>query len=213
MMRSGWQLKRISGPDVEPVSLDQAKRQCRVDEDITVDDDDIMDWIQAARELAEDYCKRTFCPSTWQLSGPDFPRDYYRGGKIYLPFGPLIALESISYLDVDGTEHFLDPSDPSQVQISGDGPDGDLPPWIWAAVWPGTLCAMGAVKVTYQAGYPGIGSPADASGVPAKVRAAIRTLVAHWYSTREAVVAETRVTPVEVPFTFERALDSLIIYP
>lgn len=188
------------------MTLEQAKRQCRVDDDLTIDDDDILDWITAARELGEAYTKRTFCPTTWQLLGSDFPREMgIRSGCLILPMGPVISVETVSYTDTDGSPQTIDPSAYQLVQEDGYGE-------LWAN-WPQTLRTAGAVVVQYRAGYPGQGSPEDASGVPAAVRSALRTLIGHWYANRESVVAESRLTPASMPFTFERALDHLKVYP
>ena len=43
-------LTLITDATVEPVTLDQAKVQCRVDDDITTDDDLLQTLITAARQ-------------------------------------------------------------------------------------------------------------------------------------------------------------------
>lgn len=208
MILSGWTLKRISGPEIEPVSLQQAKRQCKVDDDITDEDPDILDWITSARELAEDYTKRTLVESTWLYAGPAFP---FHGPdhRLFLPMGPLIRLVNVSYIDATGAPQTLDPSDPNQLQVAAD----DMPPWLYAPTWPQTNGQVNNVAIEYVAGYPVIGSPATDVDCPRKAKTAIRFLVGHFYTNRESVVAETRIAPAEMPYSFERALDTLKVYP
>jgi uncharacterized phiE125 gp8 family phage protein len=208
MTSSGYQLRRLFGPEVEPITVAEAKAHCRVDADLTAEDDLFAGWITAARELAEDYTKRTFCESVWELWLDDFPR-FSDDLRVVLPMGaPFVAVESVSYLSTNG----------DRVELAGYEVLPDEPPAIrpspWT-VWPVVSCAAGAVRVRYRAGYVGEGSPAGAEAVPQRVKQALRMLVGHWYANRESVTAggSTGAAPVEVPYSFERALDPLRVYP
>lgn len=210
-MLTGWQLKRIQGPDIEPVSLSAAKRHLRVDDDLTDDDPDILDWIAAAREAAENYMHRTVAESTWIYSGPSFPRELQPGtGRLELPMGPLLRMNRVSYIDRStGARTDLDLTDPAQIQVSAD----DMPPWLYSQCWPASDGRVGSVEIEYVAGYPVIGSPATDVACPKLIKAAMRMLIGHWYTNRESVVAETRIAPAQVPMSFEYALDPLKVYP
>lgn len=206
MTISGWQLERLSGPDVEPVTLEEAKRQSEIDADLTYHDDDLLDSISAARELAEDYCHQTFCPTQWRLTLRRFYTTGGYGGAIALPMGPLIELSAVTYLDRDGVRQ---PLDLACVEVSR----ASKPPWINAA-WPASyLERADSIQIDYWAGYPVVGSPGVPVNVPKRVKQAIKMLTGHWYANRESVVAETRIVPSDMLYSFERALDQLKQYP
>lgn len=179
---SGWQLRRISGPDVEPLTLEQARQHLKLDADLTAEDETIADWIVGARELAEDFCKRTWVESTWLLSLDRFP-DYPAPDdpRIVLPMGPVLAIVRVSYLDQQGVSQ-----DMSDYQPGLDS----VPAWLAPPQnqgWPYARCAEGAVQIEYRAGYASGGSPTDASGVPARVRQTMRAIIARWHEKRGEV--------------------------
>lgn len=174
---SGWQLKRVSGPEIEPVTLAEVKAHAKIDPDITGDDQTIEDvYIPAAREAVEDYTLRTLCESTWELKAREFPC-----GELFLPRGPVLAILGISYLQNDGTR--VDITDFQQALEQS-------PPWLSPAVgrvWPVSRCDDGAVVVTYRAGFAGAGSPADASGVPARIKHTILAICTRYIEERKVV--------------------------
>lgn len=208
MTTSGYQLRRVSGPELEPVTLEEAKRQCRVDSDLTDEHDDFEFWIGAARELVEELTKRTLCESTWELALEDFPRCGYESDlRIQLPMGtPLVRVESVSYLNASGERVALNLS---EFQVAQDEPAFIAPPSC--SVWPSALRKIGSVRVTYVAGYVGAGSPAGVEAVPKRARQAIRMLVAHWYENREAINIGNIVN--EIPLGWADSLASLRVYP
>lgn len=210
MMIYGSQLRRISGPELEPVTLEEAKRQCRIDADLTEEEDDIQSWITVARELAEDYCKATFCETTWEMRLNSFPASVWTASPVLeLPMGPVLEVLSVEYLDIQGN---LQTIDLSTLQHGVDA----QPPYLLPAVgecWPPVTYGVGAVVVRYRAGFPGTGSPEGADGVPARAKHAIKMMVGHFYENREAISSETRQIPTAIPYGFERLLDSLRRYP
>lgn len=195
-------------PPIEPVTLAQAKLQCKVDDDILEDDELIEELIGAARELAEDYCKRTFIETTWELTLSCFPATLWTPTAITLPMGPIIEVLRLSYLDIDAARQDIDVST-LQAALHAE------PPYLLPAFgtyWPANQAQVGSILVEYRAGYPS-GSPADANAVPKKAKQAIKMMVAHWYNHRADVVSETRQIPTTIPYGFERLLDSLRVYP
>lgn len=64
----------LAGPILEPITLVQAKAQCRIDEGFT-DDDVIISsiYIPAARQLAEKVTHRAFFNQTWERALDNFP--------------------------------------------------------------------------------------------------------------------------------------------
>ena len=66
-----YALERVSGPDIEPITLAEAKRHLGEFDDVTTRDDDVSGLIQAAREWVEDYTARALIDQTWRLTFGD----------------------------------------------------------------------------------------------------------------------------------------------
>lgn len=183
MTTSGWQLRRIAGPDVEPLTLEQARAHLKLDADLTAEDEEIADWITTAREMTEDFCKATWVESTWLLRLDNFPDtcNWPDDPRIVLPRGPVLDVVRVSYLDQQGnTQEITD----FQAALDAE------PPYILPAAtqsWPFAAFGSGRVEVEYRAGYASGGSPTDASGVPAAVRTTMRAMIALWYENRQQV--------------------------
>lgn len=225
MIPYGWTLKRIAEPAVEPVTLLEAKEQCRVDPDMADSDNVLNRYIKGAREEAEAYTKRAFVPSVFRYTMPGFPiiERWWGDQRIRLPVSPLIAIESFQYLTWDGVQTAMTPWDGvtlgdeaiNQYWLCGD----DEPPAIeppYGEFWPIARSQAGAVQITFRAGYAPAGSPVDPddiSAVPEKARQAMLMLIGHWYENRESVVAGPRYNAINVPHAFEQTLDALKVYP
>lgn len=94
----------------EPVSLSDAKAQCRVD--FTDDDALITRLITAARKSIENFCRISIVPKTvtvW-LEATEVPRSNYaqpfqvreQFNKFELPYGPVSSVDSVTSIDSDG---------------------------------------------------------------------------------------------------------------
>lgn len=179
MTNSGWKLKLVTPPVVEPVTLEEAKEQCRVV--ISADDAFLTGCIIAAREAAELYTRRAFVAQTWEAGFERFPECF----ELAKP--PLIRVVEITYTDDDGVAQTLaadqytvdDYSQPARV----------LRPR--SVTWP-VLTETGIrVRVRFEAGYErGEGSPAnDAANVPEGIRQAIKLHVGEMYENRDVAHA------------------------
>lgn len=191
-------LSLVTGPAVEPVSLSEAKQQCRVDQDIT-DEDALLDSLRvAARQWAENFTHRALITQTWDDKRDGFPCEVWE-----LPLAPAVSVTSVTYIATDGTSTVW-----SSALYTTDFPAGPkagpgrLCP-IYGGSFPSTQDVMNAVVVRFVAGY---GSTAAASlvAVPMAIKQAIRLLVAHWYAQREPVNIGNLVTPI--PLTIESLL-------
>lgn len=112
----------LAAPIVEPITLAQAKAQCRIDSGFTSDDVLFSIYIPAARQLAEKLTHRAFFNQTWKRTLDNFPLatsfDYARSPAdkwnaplygadwnrlaIDLPMGRALAINSITYTGCDG---------------------------------------------------------------------------------------------------------------
>lgn len=183
-------LKQTSAPATEPITLAQAKAQCRVD---ISDDDDLFNdlIIPSARQYIEEATRRAFITQTWRLSLECWPDRNY----IQLPKPPLVSVTSVTYTDNAGSATVLSSalygvdtdSEPGRVVLN------------YGEVWPSaTLRTMNPIQIIYVAGY------GAASAVPARFKQAILLLVGHWYENREAIVLGTISKEIEL------AVNSLI---
>jgi len=167
---------------VLPVSLEEARRHCRVD--FTDDDLSIQTYLEAAIATIEGPhgIGVALSPQTWRLSMDYFPC------QIVIPLGPVSEISSITYVDDAG----------AAAEVDEWRTDLDTEPVrIWPArdkTWPAITCEPGAVKVEFITGY---------ESTPADLRAAVLLLTAHLYENREAV---TEKAMTELPM----AVDSIL---
>ena len=182
-------LKVITAPTVEPISLEEAKLFLRVDHD---EEDDLIEaLIGAARGHCEDYQRRTIAETTYQLTLDEFPKEKF----IKLPNPPLKSVLSVTYTDEEGTvntfstDNYIVDSDsePGRIALK-EGKE-------WAT---DTLQPVGGVKIQFTAGY-GTGL------IPKQTLQAMKMLVGLYYENREAY-AIGNVAGVAIPFGVDALL-------
>jgi uncharacterized phiE125 gp8 family phage protein len=173
-------LKTITGPSTEPVTLAEAKLHLRVDH---ADEDTLItQHIKAARISLEQECRRAFITQTLELRLNAFP-----ARSFVLPRPPLQAVTAIKYVDKDGVE--------TTVSSTTYGVDTNAEPGIvylksdyyWPSV---TLLPVGGFRVTYTAGW------AAAANVPDTIKNAILLMVGTFYENREEVVISAGLTRI-----------------
>jgi uncharacterized phiE125 gp8 family phage protein len=170
-------------PTVWPVSLADAKAHLRVI-DNTDDDDYIVSLIATATQWCEDFCDRTFADQQYTVAFDDWPAH-----RIELPRPPVrlnataaSATVTISYVDTAGATQTLtwSQSGTQQFRLDRDHVPALVYP-LYLASWPAARLDDKALQITYLAGYGG------AMSVPKPAVHAIKMLVGHWYTNREAV--------------------------
>lgn len=198
-------IQRIVDPTVEPLTLAEAKTQCKVE--FTDDDALIEALISAARDFAENRVERSLCTQTWvqtldqfpgpSLTGIPFMRSYsIPPHAIVLERPPVQSITSVTYLDMTGIWQTMPTSDYVDVTNGGAQRVDDLvriTP-VFGQIWPIPMPQIESVKVTYVAGY------GDPNHVPPGIRAWMKLRVAALYENREEVVVGTRVTVQELPY-------------
>lgn len=157
--------KTITPVSAEPVSLQEARTQCKlVDGDDTTHDALITGLITAARESAEHYTQRALAPVTLEAALDEFPAC---DASFNLPMPPVVSITSIKYTDTAGAEQTLD-EDAYDLSTYGDSRKVYL---INGYSWPATKCVPDAVRVRFVAGYD---NPADADPeLPSAVKSAM----------------------------------------
>lgn len=164
----------------EPFTLAESKLWCRVDADYTAEDGTMSMLVSAVRKACEKECGCSVMPRTLELVADEF------SPSMALSRPPVIAVQSVKYLDENGVEQTLDPAD---YIVDKDSRPG----WLVPAVdkdWPTTQTRVNAVRVRYTAGY------ADASAVPQDMQLWMRLHLAHYWRNREASVTGTIITPL-----------------
>ncbi len=163
------------------MSLAEAKLHLRVD----VDDDDalISSIITAARQAAETLTGRQLMTARWKLVLDAFP--YH---AIFVAKCPVQSIVSIQYLDMNNIGQMLPSSD--YVVETACEPARITP--VFGKTWPPTLPQIGAVTVTFDAGY------GAASAVPEGLKSWIKLRVGSLYAHREemSILMRGRIDPL-----------------
>jgi uncharacterized phiE125 gp8 family phage protein len=180
-------LKRIERPD-ECVSLAEVKAQLN----ITFNDEDavLAQLIAAATDLYDgpngDLCGRALMPQTWDLTLDAFP-----DAGIRIPLPPLIAVESVNYIDPDTQlEVTLLEGTDYEVDLIGNPLEYG---WVTPidSAWPTPFETINAVRVRFVAGFQHDSSP-DVIAVPESLRQAIILTVQDMYGQGSAFVDRTQ---------------------
>jgi uncharacterized phiE125 gp8 family phage protein len=133
-------LERIVQPAALPLDIAAARSQVR--QDVSIDDADLDAYMRAARRFAESACNRTLIATRYRLTLDEFPSD-----TLELDLGPVLAVQSITYIDTDGDWQTLATS--VYVVVLGPVTRIALAP---SESWPSTQSRIGAVRITYDAG-------------------------------------------------------------
>lgn len=184
-------------PSTEPVSLAEAKRQCRVHTSDTTYDAEIQAYLNAAishLDGPDGVLQRALEPQTWDLFLDEF------SDTIELPLRPVISVDTILYYDTDGIQQGVN-EDSYTVDLASESawvvPNSDFS-------WPETQDSINAVQIRFTAGYEGeLDSGSYVSATPDAIRQAILLLVAHWFSHRSAVEMVSSGDLVNVPLAFD----------
>jgi uncharacterized phiE125 gp8 family phage protein len=169
-------LLQITPPDVEPVTLAQAKKQLEID-DLILDDDEFIEdsLIPSARLDIEATVHRALVTQTWELRLDYFPRC-----EIELPLPPLQSVVSIKYIDAAGDEQTLAPSVYVVEAPSGPWPTPGCVRLAYAQTWPTTRAEPNAVRIRFLCGYGD-----DPSFVPGGLKTGVLLALAELHQHRD----------------------------
>ena len=192
-------MQLITPPAGEPVSLQEAKAHLRVD----FDDDDglIQALIAAARQAAETITNRQLMSARWKPVMDSFPGPSLMGVPAGQPFSlpghailihksPVLNVVSINYLDMAGV---LQSMPASNYTVDAACEPARITP-VFGQIWPIALPQIGAVSVTFDAGY------GAAASVPEGIKSWIKLRVGSLYAHREEVAALSRGRIEPLPF-------------
>jgi uncharacterized phiE125 gp8 family phage protein len=184
-------LQLITPPTEEPVSLAEAKAHLRVD--FSDDDSLITSLIAAARQAAETLTGRQLTTARWKQILDGFPGPSLMGVPVGRPFtlpghailiakAPVQSVVSIDYLDMGSA---LQAVSSSTYTVDAACEPARITP-VFGQIWPVSLPQIGAVSVTFDAGYGG------AASVPEGIKAWIKIRVGSLYAHREEVALTGR---------------------
>ena len=149
----------------EPVTLAQARTQCRVDAGDGYFDDDINRLIAAARAYVEKRTNSRLYTQTVAILCDSFA-DMAR-----LPEGPVQSISSVTYIDTDGDEQTLSTS---VYELRADGLEAAIV-LKYNQVWP-SIQLGSRITVTAVVGY---------ASVPDDVLHSVLLLIADWFRNKE----------------------------
>ena len=213
------ELKVITPPAAEPLTLAETKLHLRVDHD--TDDSLITALIATAREWVESYSGKSLITQTRRLTLSRWPLFPLR-----LHGGPVQEIESVQYLDKTGTEQSV------AGTVYWLTPAGEIA-LDYGQTWPSeTLRGPDSIAITYVSGYPALETETEvpvedgeegetetvtiedpAGNIPRQFKQAMLLLIGAWYELREGVFVgkstsiSGRATP-EIPFGVKE-----ILYP
>lgn len=177
-----------------PLTLDEAKDQCRVTG--TAEDTLIQSYIQAAALHIENVLGRSLMPQTWQAYMDTFQ------DSMLLPRSPVQSVTSVQYYDPDGNLQLL-----PTTNYAVDNVDEEGPAWVVKATnteWPLIAVGINNVIIEYVAGY---------IAVPDDIKHAAKLLVEHFYDNRAPVLTSRSANAsIQLDFTVDALLANHRMY-
>ena len=169
-----WFSRRTVAPTELPMTVQHVTSQVLRVANGTVEDAYVSACIAAATDACEKDTGRALMPQTWELILSRFP---YGSQGIVIPRLPLLSIDSITYIDEDGTEQTMASSPADYIVIpSGEFRRARVTP-LYGATWPATRAQKNAVTVTFQCGC-------EDNTVPETLLVGIGLMVGEMYKTR-----------------------------
>lgn len=169
-----------AGPAREPLTVEDARRQCNLDACETDFDEKLMDLLGAARRHAEKYCNAYF-------AARDVVVSFDRWSELdRLPLAPVNAIAEIAYTDPAGTARTLGADACDVLYGDDDRLEAALHPksGAWPAIGHGSR-----ILATLNVGF---------AVPPPPVRNAMLMLVARWMAGAEGLATSEGEMPAGV---------------
>lgn len=178
-------LVQTAAPSAEPILLADARKHLRLTAaDSTLEDSLIELWIAAARRHAEAETGLSLITQTWRQVMDYFPR------CIELERGPVQSISALTYRNMagatqtvswDAAANSLQRSTDGTLVADLSGSDARIHP-AFGSTWPVAMPEIGAIAVTYTAGYGTSGA-----SVPEGIRSWMLLRIGMLYEHREEV--------------------------
>lgn len=170
----------VDGPQLEPVSLAEAKGWLRVEG--TEEDSLIQALIIAARLMVESEIGLVLLAQNWRIVGDAWPD----GETIPMPIGRLISIAGGRVFAANGAPQSLSPTDFEIVK-------GEQRDSIRPLLRPAPGRARGGIEIDVRLGFGEF-----AAQVPEPLRLAVRQLIAYWFENRGDAAIVERGLPAPV---------------
>lgn len=178
-------LIRVMSPAALPISLAEAKAQCRVSD--ASEDALLMAYVRSAVDYVEEYTGQRLITQSWAYPVDAWPERWC--SYIPLPLAPVQSISEVSYLNTLGVPTILSPA-----IYSFRGERITLAP---EPTWPSTWHGRDVITVEFVVGFGD-----DHNYVPEAIRLAVAQLAAYWFGQREAASIGPESGPVShVPFS------------
>ena len=162
----------LTPPDVEPISLIQAKNWLRIDH--SDEDELVAALIASARLIVESASGSMMITQSWRIVMDAWPT-----GDINVPLAPVSAILALRTLETTGASVLVAPSS-YVADISGG--QGRI---RFLKAPPTPQKSIGGVEIDVELGFSS--SP---QGVPETLKTAMRLLIARWYEQRGDVESD-----------------------
>lgn len=202
-------LLRLEAPATYPITVEDVIARLRMD--VCENPAGVEGLIAAATRAVENKTQRALVSQKWVFILDGFPGGNYCSAGFYdhvylkrnsnvisIPLPPLISIDAIKYIDVDGIEQVLAPTEYA-VDISTYF--GSVYPGYGKA-WPATRNQRQAVRIEFTAGY------GDADDVEPDLVLALTMLIGHYDINREAVADREMY---EIPLGVADLLSSYVV--
>lgn len=163
-------IHRISGPGIQPVSVEDAKKQLEIASSDSTHDVQIAELIEAAREQFEHDTGFVTTKQTFEVLLSRFPEN---ASPIEIPVRPTTSIVSIVYRDHENQTTLL-ASDAVRLDRRG-----RMILLAYGGSWPAITEQTDAIIATIEAGH------ATASDVPKLAKRAIQLQIAKWFEDRD----------------------------
>ena len=186
-----------------PISLDEVKKHCRIDDD---DNDDlIQDYLNSAVELVTARTGLSLVRQSYRLELPQ-----WWCGCLEVPAVPVRTIGAIKYFDTEGQDVTVSESDYRWYRTKSGAVIELLPSFGCPAV---QCDRLDAVRIEFEAGFDDpneTGSGDDPELVmPIRAKHVVMLLVSFWYDNRDAVAAQGQAP---VPMGAEALMGQLKVY-
>lgn len=156
----------LTPPDVEPISLTQAKNWLRIDH--SDEDELVAALIASARLIVESASGRMLISQTWRIVMDEWP-----AGDIIVPLAPVSEVLALRMVSPTGASGLIAPSSYVAVVAGGHARIRFL------TAPPAPQKSIGGIEIDVELGFSS--SP---QGVPETLKTAMRLLIARWYEQR-----------------------------
>lgn len=204
-------LVRTAAPAKPLFTVADLKDCLRISGSTNSDETMLAAYEAAAEEWLEGLAGISIMKQTWTLNADQFPsnrdlsnRSLYGysaqfplGKPIKLPRGPVISIDTFSYLDVNGNAVDFKATSPNWQAALGERPPALYPPF--GGYFPTAQWVPGALTIVMTCGMSGTAD--DPKVVDNDVKMAVRFLVAHWWENREPV--PVNLNPQKLPYGLE----------